>query len=42
MLLYDAAGRQQSPLTPPGNQLQRHRELTLAMTADGPNAILPQ
>ena len=41
MLLYDAAGRQQSPLTPPGNQLQYYRELTQAITADGPNPVPP-
>ncbi|MCB0933465.1 MAG: oxidoreductase [Mycobacterium sp.] len=41
MLLYDASGRQQSLPTPPGNQLQYYRELTQAITADGPNPVPP-
>lgn len=41
MLLYDTAGRQHSLPTPPGDQLQYYRELTQAITADGPNPVPP-
>lgn len=41
MLLYDAAGRQTSRPTPPGNQLHYYRELHQAVTAKGPNPVPP-
>ena len=42
MLLYDAAGRQTSRPTPPGDQLGYYRELHQAVTAKGPNPVPPQ
>jgi len=39
MLLYDAAGRQKSLSTPPGNQLRYYRELHEAIAAAGPNPV---
>ncbi len=41
MLLYDAAGRRHFLPTPAGDQLQYYRELTRAITADGPNPVPP-
>ena len=42
MHLYDAAGRQTSIPTPPGNQLHYYRDLQQAITAKGPNPVPPQ
>ena len=42
MLLYDAAGRRHSLPTPAGDQLQYYREVTRAITGDGPNPTSPQ
>lgn len=41
MLLYDAAGRQTSRPTPPGDQLRYYRELQQAIAAKGPNPTPP-
>lgn len=42
MVLYDAAGRQTSRPTPPGDQLCYYRELHQAVTGKGPNPVPPQ